>query len=481
MSNQSLPELSEVVHILNPLADKYFNLGIQLGIKSQQLKSIENNLQYSHDQLRCLTETIILWQDNDTSSECSWSALAKAVERMGGHNKLVKELKERDTQRTKSCPGAQTSAARHGQLSLVEARKKVDPTKDLVEPQRQLTKDLKVQAVTKGSEFLRPQRHDSTESADDTGYSSKNDSISGDSSGSEAECFEPVSGCGCFDDKPCSHLYKFCTDGCPNINPNRSAASREVPIVRRKLQLATQDLDEIEEDLEAYEERTKDIQKHFGRFVTDTCRSFKERHVDPQDLILLIRTSFPMMNERIKELNQKPCLGQIFNIVADHACSWFDYELLKEIINYFKDDGDKRRLQEYEHHFKEYAQERLPKGKKHIKIGVGAKQGCRQLVIKIDREWKEVTFNDLDKLRRTFASVLGIRRRDLYLADIREGCIMMTFMITDELARKLFPTRNCLTSSQVKSLKDEGVISLRCGKLIWRTSSNQNVCKVDTK
>ena len=477
----SLPELNEIIYILNPLADRYFDLGIQLGVKIKQLKSIEGK---GYSQSRCLTETISLWQDNSDIGECSWSALTNAVERMEGHNKLAKELKARDTQQTESCSGTQGSYwSTPGQLSPVhvEAKKEEeDPTKDSVEDSKhnckhhdKLAKDLMAHAVTEDCKpSLRPPQHDSTESTDDTGYSSKSNSICGDSSGSEVELYDVVTGCGCCNET-CSSVYRFCTSGCPNINPNGSAC-KEVPIVRK--QSATQDLDAIE-----YEKKTEEIQEHFGRFITDTCRSFKKRQVDPQDLILLIRTSCPMMNKRIKELNANPSLGQVFNIVADHACSWFDYRLLKIIINYFKDDGDKRRLQEYEHHFKEYAQERLPNGKKHIIIGGGAKQGCRQLVIKIDREWKEVTFNDLDKLREIFATVLGVYRDDLYLADVREGCIMMTFMITEELAGKLFPTKNCLTSSQVKSLKDEGVISLRCGKLIWRTSSNRNVCKVDTE
>lgn len=143
-SQLQLPQLSEVVHILNPIiADKYFDLGIQLGMKIQQLKSIESK-QYSH--LRCLAETISLWQNNHTG-ECSWSTLAKAVKRIGGHDKLAQELEAHDM-----------------------------ATQNLME------------------------------NTDDTGYSSKSDSISGDSSGSEVEYFEVVPGCGCSKEKPCS-LY----------------------------------------------------------------------------------------------------------------------------------------------------------------------------------------------------------------------------------------------------------------------------------
>ena len=109
---------------------------------------------------------------------------------------------------------------------------------------------------------------------------------------------------------------------------------------------------------------------------------------------------------------------------------------------------------------------------KHIEVGDGVRRGGKQLVIKIDREWNEMTFSDLDKLRGTFASILGVKRKDLYLADIQEGCIMCTFMITDELAGRLFPSNNCLTSAQVKSFKDESVHLIKCAKLTWRAAIN---------
>lgn len=39
-----------------------------------------------------MTEVIKYWYNNN--SDCSWEALAKAVERMGSHRNLVKQLRE---------------------------------------------------------------------------------------------------------------------------------------------------------------------------------------------------------------------------------------------------------------------------------------------------------------------------------------------------------------------------------------------------
>ena len=441
-----LPKQSEVIYALTPLADKYFELGTQLELDYKQLKAIEND--HKGNQSRCLIETVILWQQNDTTGECSWSTLAEAVSRVGGHDKLVSELRKRDMAKD---------------LIPMEADSKPQM---LHHPLKRPNEGC---VSMSGSTQSRPQRHASRESEDESGYSSKSES--GDSSGSEAECFELAPGCGCTGEKPCS-LYMLCAGGCPNPNKKR------VPILRKKSKagaMSSQNEIPFEEecDFEDYEERTKEIQKSFGGFVCKISRHFKTSNVDIKELTLYLQSTYPVMKPRMEELSKVTHFADFFRIIIDQACSWFDYGVIKDLILHFCTSA-KSCLDEYEACFKKYAEQRLPKGMKHIEIGSGARKGGKQLVIKIDREWEEVTFSDLDKLRGTFASILDVRRSDLYLADIREGCIMMTFMITEELAGRLFPSKTCLTSSQVKSLKDERVLSVKCGSLSWRAAARSN-------
>ena len=149
--------------------------------------------------------------------------------------------------------------------------------------------------------------------------------------------------------------------------------------------------------------------------------------------------------------------------------------MMKDIVQRFGDPYATRCIENYETRFKEYAEQRLPKGLKRINIGGGTKKGGKQLTVKMDREWEEITFRDLDRLRGSFASILGVHRKDLYLADVQEGCITMTFVLPSELAQTLFPTNNrsCLSSTQIKSLREESAVLLRCGKLIWRANASK--------
>ena len=463
----SFADLEEVVYVLRPLADQYFNLGIQLGVKYELLKSIESK---QYDQSRSLTETIILWGKTSTGN-CSWSTLAKAVERIGGHDRLTKDLRARECD----------SGATGEDLKMADSK----PERHLIATDPQNLRASGNGFLLKGAltpfEDPIPRRHVSTESVDD-GYSSKGDLIHSerDSSGSEGSCFELAPGCGCTDREPCS-LYKMCADGCPNPTAKR------VPILRKKSKICAATHREIpleeaydfeDYDFEDYEESTKEVHKSFGLFVFKTSRLFKAGNVNIKELCLYLQGAYMVLKPRMDELSKATLFEDFFRIIVDQACSWFDYEIIKDLIQKFCVSAEGC-LTEYEDRVKKYAKQRLPKGMNRIEVGGGARKGGKQLVIKIDSQWEEITFSDLNKVRGTFASILGhgLRRSDLYLADIRKGCIMMTFIVAEELAQKLFPSKSCLTSTQVKSLKDEGVISLECSKLSWSATSNFNAHK----
>ncbi|MCG8622508.1 MAG: death domain-containing protein [Proteobacteria bacterium] len=69
---------------------------MQLGIESHELEKIEKNYPQNVD--RQMAEVIKHWLHN--SSDCSWEALASAVEKMGGHGNLVKNLRDRHLENT---------------------------------------------------------------------------------------------------------------------------------------------------------------------------------------------------------------------------------------------------------------------------------------------------------------------------------------------------------------------------------------------
>jgi hypothetical protein len=62
-------------------------------VPAPELSKIEKN--HLNDVDRQMAKVIEYWQNNTVSVDCSWVALANAVERMGKYGNLVKKLKER--------------------------------------------------------------------------------------------------------------------------------------------------------------------------------------------------------------------------------------------------------------------------------------------------------------------------------------------------------------------------------------------------
>ena len=68
-------------------------LGLQLDIDYGTLQRIEKD--HQGDTGRQMIAVIDFWLKN--SSDCSWGILAKAVKRLGGHDRLVTQINSKET------------------------------------------------------------------------------------------------------------------------------------------------------------------------------------------------------------------------------------------------------------------------------------------------------------------------------------------------------------------------------------------------
>ena len=84
------PQLGDIVSALKEITKPYL-LGMYLGIETCELEKIEEN--YLRDVDRQKAEVINYWLHNST--DCSWEALASAVEKMGGYGNLEKRIRDR--------------------------------------------------------------------------------------------------------------------------------------------------------------------------------------------------------------------------------------------------------------------------------------------------------------------------------------------------------------------------------------------------
>ena len=80
--------LQEIVIELTEVTE-WHQLGVQLNVPPATLRTIESN--YPRDAQRQKIEVLIWWYNN--APEISWEKLAQAVEAVGGHAALAKNLR----------------------------------------------------------------------------------------------------------------------------------------------------------------------------------------------------------------------------------------------------------------------------------------------------------------------------------------------------------------------------------------------------
>ena len=86
-------ELRDIQNELRDVTD-WYQLGVQLGIKTANLDEIRVN--NPHNAQQCKTKVLDFWLQNAT--ECSWVKLAEAVEAMAGYAVLAEKLRKKTSQ-----------------------------------------------------------------------------------------------------------------------------------------------------------------------------------------------------------------------------------------------------------------------------------------------------------------------------------------------------------------------------------------------
>ena len=273
--------------------------------------------------------------------------------------------------------------------------------------------------------------------------------------------FSPSYRCGC---RNCS-IFKICDDGCPN--PDKDAV---LPVLNETTAVVTS-LHHFH--LEAQRQReTKQMMTTFANFAYETCESMKKKVTVEKFTVWLKQleafdkvshcseSTSALLAQRINEISQAGSMEQVFLILSDYW-SWYNHYLVEEIVNTFGDQDDQRRLDDFKENFSTFAQNRIGEFSQH-EMSLGAAGGDkkrRPLLFKVDKIWDNIHINQLPDIHQNLASILGVNPHTLYFASIRQGCILMEFLIPSSVAQAVFP----LSSSQKEALAAASVMQVLCG------------------
>ena len=154
----------------------------------------------------------------------------------------------------------------------------------------------------------------------------------------------------------------------------------------------------------------EDIELLFGRLVNKTSKSFEEKGLRKEIVLLLKQLS--LFGNRMDEIHEAEYMEKLFEVFSDNW-SWYNHSLLKDLINEFGDDQDRARYLEYHTKFITFLKNPLPKSKNEFNFGTGCGKGQMLLRIKVNENWDTTTLEQVSQIHHSIAKILEVQLREL--------------------------------------------------------------------
>ena len=212
----------------------------------------------------------------------------------------------------------------------------------------------------------------------------------------------------------------------------------------------------------------KNILTKFAELQNNTSESLDKRNISTEKvancaLSLAMYKSDdvpqPLLPEEQDLLEEAKSIERIFFLLRRHKLiSYFDYGILKLIIETHGSEDDKRRLTEYVDEFQAFCRRRVVEVPPVISECTSSTRKVFKVLITADMS---ATLADIEAAERKIADIFVLDHSVLTLHKITPGSLVLTLSIPITVADKVFP----LQASQLSQLEVNGFTVL-CGKMI---------------
>ena len=136
--------------------------------------------------------------------------------------------------------------------------------------------------------------------------------------------------------------------------------------------------------------------------------------------------------------------------------SFFDYQLIKILVKHLGSTESKKNYEKYESDFQEFAKHRVYECPSDLFDEGEAADGNpgKIYAIKIDKNMKELSLEDLDKLLCKMFEILG--HNFAKVVKIEKGCVQVTI-------RTFSSSDFVISDEQKRALSSLGVVTISCG------------------
>ena len=195
------------------------------------------------------------------------------------------------------------------------------------------------------------------------------------------------------------------------------------------------------------------IMKSFGNLSNGICDSLIRQGVTVEKLV---RVAVNFNHSLHDKLIGSTSVDQVFTHLTQEM-SFFNHEILEDIINVLGDKDDKDHLDDYFKEFKEFCKRKV------FEIEPGCCT-CWQRLSQLERKKlfivvlptgeNTMLLEDAVSIKKILAKVLGVPPATLHLHQIDMGSVILVFSVPDCIAAELFP----LPNEKMGLLKAKGIV-----------------------
>ena len=161
------------------------------------------------------------------------------------------------------------------------------------------------------------------------------------------------------------------------------------------------------------------------------------------------------------ELEKATDINAIFNLLNREYASFLNYDIFDFILTQHQLDHGQEELK-YPEHLKAYLERHNVS--EFVKVNPLFKKytdTSKELVLKIDIE-SSSKLAKLKNLKDAIADILELKSATMRLLDLKDGCVVATFLIPTPVADRVFSKHPVLTDQQQAAFQKLPVFQLEC-------------------
>ena len=217
-------------------------------------------------------------------------------------------------------------------------------------------------------------------------------------------------------------------------------------------------------------QKTEDMEHLFAEMMFKARKTLEAKNIPLKDLLAVltpIKSATVQTKDTIRkswraELTTATDIADVFTVLEPFV-SFFNHEIIEQVIKCFGSEDDRQRLVHYKQKFTEFCILSVCECPNDIYGTKTEKDGI--VTVKLGDDFQQYTLKAMNKFRHKLCNILGVSEYDLRLIHVEDGCTQLHFAVYLELLVELFP----LSEEQKAKLNEEGVILLK-----WKTDKDNH-------